>query len=50
MAYMMEKEGAFRPGKPVKALSASSKIQCERSRDMIDLYMQECHEMGLWGG
>ncbi len=47
---MIEKEGAFRPGKPVKALSASSKIQYERSRDMIDLYRQECHEMGLWGG
>jgi hypothetical protein len=49
---MIEKEGAFRPGKPVKALSASSKkyVQCELSRDMIYLYMQECHEMGLWGG
>jgi hypothetical protein len=32
---MIEKEGAFHPGKPVKALSASSKIQCERSSDMI---------------
>ncbi len=47
---MIEKEVAFRPGKPVKALSASSKIQCERSRDMIDLYRQVYHEMGLWGG
>ncbi len=47
MAQMIVNEGAFRPGKPVKALSI---IQIERSRDMIAFYMQKCHEMGLWGG
>ena len=41
MAYMIEIEGAFRPAKPGKALSASSIIQCKQSRDMIALYMQK---------